>query len=188
MALPVTFVAGDVLEAAQLNSNFTYLDGADGLTLVKTQVIGTTVASVAVTDAFSSTYDNYKIIVSGGVSSTSSNIGLQLGATTTGYYLGVPRVTYSSAAVTGLSANNGANFVPISVGTSAGFLISCDVINPNLAQLTYVTGHIVHSVAGGYGGSVSGFVDNSTAYTGFTIIPATGTITGGTIRVYGYKN
>jgi hypothetical protein len=27
MALPVTFVAGDVLEAAQLNSNFTYLDG-----------------------------------------------------------------------------------------------------------------------------------------------------------------
>jgi hypothetical protein len=26
MALPVTFVAGDVLEAAQLNSNFTYLE------------------------------------------------------------------------------------------------------------------------------------------------------------------
>lgn len=26
MALPVTFVAGDILEAAQLNSNFTYVD------------------------------------------------------------------------------------------------------------------------------------------------------------------
>ena len=34
MALPVTFVAGDVLEAAQLNSNFTYLEGAGGFVLI----------------------------------------------------------------------------------------------------------------------------------------------------------
>ena len=65
MALPVTFVAGDVLEAAQLNSNFTYLEGAGGFTLIKSETIGTTVASVTVTDAFSSTYISYKIIVDG---------------------------------------------------------------------------------------------------------------------------
>jgi hypothetical protein len=62
MALPVTFVAGEVLEAAQLNSNFTYLEGAGGLTLIKTETIGTTVASVTVTDAFSATYNAYKIM------------------------------------------------------------------------------------------------------------------------------
>jgi hypothetical protein len=27
MALPVTFVPGDILEASQLNSNFTYVEG-----------------------------------------------------------------------------------------------------------------------------------------------------------------
>jgi hypothetical protein len=39
------------------------------LTLIKTQTIGTAVSSVTVTGAFSTTYDNYKIIVSGGVAS-----------------------------------------------------------------------------------------------------------------------
>jgi hypothetical protein len=34
MALPVTFVAGDVLEAAQLNSNFTYVEGLGGFTYI----------------------------------------------------------------------------------------------------------------------------------------------------------
>jgi hypothetical protein len=30
------------------------------------------------------------------------------------------------------------------------------------------------------------FLNNSTSYTGFTIIPETGTLTGGTVDVYGY--
>ena len=48
--------------------------GASGLTLVKAQTIGTTVSSVTVTDAFSATFDNYKIIISDGVGSTNSGI------------------------------------------------------------------------------------------------------------------
>jgi hypothetical protein len=31
-----------------------------------------------------------------------------------------------------------------------------------------------------------GFLNDSTSYTGFTIIAETGTLTGGTIAVYGY--
>ena len=42
---------------------------AGALVLVKTQVIGTTVSSVNVTSAFSTTYDNYKITITGGTSS-----------------------------------------------------------------------------------------------------------------------
>ncbi len=45
-----SFSAGDILTAADMN--------AVGLWLVKTQTVGTAVASVTVTDAFSSTYDN----------------------------------------------------------------------------------------------------------------------------------
>jgi len=40
-----------------------------GLTLVKSQTIGSAVSSVEVTGAFSATYDNYKVIVIGGVGS-----------------------------------------------------------------------------------------------------------------------
>jgi hypothetical protein len=59
-----------------------YYDGAafqavgasSGLTLVKSQVIGTTVSTVTVTNAFSATYNTYKIVINGGVGSTSENL------------------------------------------------------------------------------------------------------------------
>jgi len=35
---------------------------------------------------------------------------------------------------------------------------------------------------------VMGYVNNTTQYTAFTISPSSGTLTGGTIRVYGYRN
>jgi hypothetical protein len=58
---------------------------APGLVLIKTETIGTTVGSVNVTDAFSSTYENYKIIISGGASSaTGAYLTLKLGASVTG--------------------------------------------------------------------------------------------------------
>jgi hypothetical protein len=64
MALPVTFVAGDVLEAAQLNSNFTYLDGKNaGLVCVKAETAFTSVASFTADDVFTSAYSNYLIVL-----------------------------------------------------------------------------------------------------------------------------
>jgi hypothetical protein len=38
------------------------------------------------------------------------------------------------------------------------------------------------------GGALGGFLNDTTAYTGFTILASTGNLTGGTIRVYGYQN
>ena len=77
-----SFTSGEVLTAADMN--------AVGLWLVKTQTVGTAVASVTVTDAFSSTYDNYRIIYTGGAASTSCVLSLQFGIggtmTTTNYY------------------------------------------------------------------------------------------------------
>ena len=72
-----TYTAGEVLTAASLNANFSFVASSGGLVLVKTQTIGTTVSSVEVTGAFSSTYDNYKIIVSGGAGSTAAQFGLK---------------------------------------------------------------------------------------------------------------
>jgi hypothetical protein len=183
-----TYTAGEVLTAASLNANFSFVEGAGGLTLVKTQTIGTTVASVAVTGAFSSTYDSYKIIVSGGVGSTGANLSLQFGATTTGYYSALNRVTYSTGVVSGLGNNNGASFTICGDSRTTGIMMDIDVLAPNLARPTVIGGPHVVIDTGGAGGSVSGFLNDNTAYTGFTILVGAGTITGGTIKIYGYKN
>jgi hypothetical protein len=183
-----TYTAGEVLTASSLNANFSFVEGAGGLTLVKSQTIGTTVASVAVTGAFSSTYDSYKIIVSGGVGSTGANLNLQLGSTTTGYYSALTRTSYGAGAVTGVGNNNGASFIPCGDSRTTGIMMLIDVLNPNLARPTYIAGSHVVADSGGNAGAVSGFLNDNTAYTGFTILVSAGTITGGTVKIYGYKN
>lgn len=184
MALPVTFVAGDVLEAAQLNSNFTYLEGAGGLTLIKTETIGTTVASVTVTDAFSATYNSYKIIVDGGVGSTTALLGFKLGATATGYYEAAIRANYSTGNVDSGSGANQTSFSRAGNVNTNYINFSLDVINPFTAKYTLANGMWISLTQGG---QFTGYLADTTSYTAFTLTPASGTLTGGNIKVYGYK-
>jgi hypothetical protein len=160
---------------------------AGALVLVKSQTIGSAVSSVAVTGAFSTTYNNYKIMISGGESSANSWLGIQLGATTTGYYWGRAGAAYSTGNFAGDAGNNSASFGFISyAGTTGGLAMNADVLNPYLAKNTGV-GWTLLMFAGGQGGGYgSGYLANTTSYTDFTITVSTGTITGGEIRVYGY--
>ena len=188
MALPVTFVAGEVLEAAQLNSNFTYVEGIGGLQLVKSQVIGTTVGSVEVTDAFSATFDSYLITVTGGVGSSTQLLGMQLGSTTTGYYLGGYTVTYSNSISTATANNNTAAFLRAGISSTNSICLNVNLLNPFLAKVTHANSSYILATTDGNAGNFSGFLNNTTSYTAFTLTPASGTLTGGTIRVYGYAN
>jgi hypothetical protein len=162
--------------------------GATGLTLIKTQTIGSAVSSVNVTGAFSTTYDAYKIILSGGVGSASHNLALQLGATVTGYYAGYVNVNYSTGSVTGDRDNNAASFTLAGYGTANVLNLNADLQNPFTAKnTTFQTFNSLTTTGAGarYG---SGYLANTTSYTDFTLTPSTGTLTGGTIRVYGYNN
>ena len=157
------------------------------LVLVKSQTIGSAVSSVAVTNAFSATYDNYKIMISGGASSANSWLGLQLGATTTGYYWGRAGASYASGSDSNDQLANGASFTDIAyTGTTGGLAFNCELINPYLAKKTGIGWFNMMLVSGQAGGAGAGFLDNTTSYTDFTITVHTGTITGGEIRVYGY--
>jgi hypothetical protein len=162
--------------------------GSSGLVLIKTQTIGTAVSSVNVTSAFSATYDNYKITVSGGVGSAVGNLGLKLGATATGYYAGLLAVTYSTAG-TDLAANNNATSFTFAGRTTTDSLWANLELNaPFLSKNTFVSAPAQNASTGGSAGAMAGYLNNTTSYTDFTLTPASGTITGGTIRVYGYKN
>ena len=170
-----SFTSGEVLTAADMN--------AVGLWLVKTQTVGTAVSSVQVTGAFSSTYDNYLIVDSGGTLSVDTAIGMTFGSTATGYYYFLTYGSFLSSTVLGDNGNNTTKFAHMGGGAerTAYIIVQC----PNLAKPTQVWSKVRYATV--YGTEV-GYVADSNQYTSFTITPASGTMTGGTIRVYGYKN
>jgi len=162
---------------------------AGGLVFIRAQTIGSAVSSVPVTDVFSSTYDNYKIIVSGGVGSTNENLQMILGASTTGYYSGSAYITFSSGAFVALTDNAAASWSRIGGLSANAISANIDLLSPNLAKITTFNGGYAVPAANQGGGANSGFHNSAVAYTGFTITAGGGaTLTGGIIRVYGYQN
>ena len=161
---------------------------AGALVLISATTIGSAVSSVTVSSAFSSTYDNYKITISGGVASGNADLALQLGATTTGYYAGYNKVNYSTGAASATSNNNAANFTQAGVGTTDSLHANFDLLAPNLAKNTNIFGGFGVNLTGSVSVLFGGFLNNTTQYTAFTISPSAGTLTGGTIRVDGYAN
>jgi len=179
MATPPDFSSGAVLTAAQMN--------AVGLWLVKTQTVGTAVASVAVTGAFSTDYDNYKIVYSNGVTSATGELRVILGATTAGYSNALVYGAYAGGAATVVGNAAAANWNFMGYGSTGAVSMNFELYQPFLTKNTFMSStHI--QFAGLVAGTNNGVLANTTSYTGFTITPASGTMTGGTIRVYGYRN
>lgn len=159
------------------------------LTFVKAQTIGSAVSSVTVTGAFSATYDNYLIQVSGGVGSTTGGTAgnLTLGSTATGYFMSGVYMLYTSATVNGFNVNNGAAWSATYVSTTghSGFIT---LQNPFLSDETTFASNLVGLGSTEFQARYAGFLNNTTSYTAFTLTASAGTMTGGTIRVYGFQN
>ena len=158
--------------------------GASALTLIKTQTIGTAVTSVAVTDAFSATYDNYFITINGGVGSADINLSTILTGSTANYYEGRIALAYSTAAVSGGSDNNAAAWSSTGTANTSAIFYAMNISSPFLAKYTYANSTY-------YNGSAAILSLNehrvNTSYSGFTLgTNGMGNLTGGTIRVYGY--
>jgi hypothetical protein len=167
---------------------WTALGGAyPGLRLVKKQTIGSGVSSVNVTSAFSATYEAYKIIITGGVGSASNAIlRLQLGASSSNYFEFLIYGGYAAAAVGGANNNGTAGFFQWAGGSDTnGIYLNVDLQNPFLAKYTRF-GSSQSFNTSVETGTDSGIHKTATSYTDFTISPNTGTLTGGTIYVYGY--
>jgi hypothetical protein len=161
---------------------------ASGLTLISATTIGTTVSSVTVSSAFSSTYDNYKIIVSGGIASTSAVCAMTLGSTATGYYRFMVYGSYVSNTVNGEASANAASWSHAVANSANSLQGEIDLYLPNAAKTTHFIGRSTLSATTSNFFQIGGFLDNTTSYTAFTLTPSGGTLTGGTIRVYGYQN
>jgi hypothetical protein len=114
-------------------------------------------------------------------------MNMTLGATATGYYQAQNFLTWAGAASAGNQAN-GASWQSVFLTTTNSHAGQMDLLSPNLAKVTVFNSMASWAKTDGLFGNYGGFLDNSTQYTAFTLTPSAGTLTGGTIRVYGYQN
>jgi hypothetical protein len=164
---------------------FTALGGTyPGLRLVKKQTIGTTVGTVVVNSAFSATYENYKILIVDGIGSTTgTNLIFQLNGNITNYSMALIYGTYAGAAPATAGSSLTATWPYVGDASNYAITFDMDVFRPFTATATRMVGNYV-TVANA--GTFGGYNFNAVSSTGFTITPTAGTLTGGTVYVYGY--
>jgi len=172
-------------------SSWVMLTDADtppGLVLLKTQAVGSTaVTSVQITDAFSSAYDNYRITFSSCTPTATDSWRIKFGSSTSGCYGSLYYDAWDGSANGILRAGNAAStYVCLNEANTNNASTTFDVIAPNLAQKTQFFGNYSgRGIFGWFGG----LENTTTQFTSFTLlVDGAGTMTGGTIRVYGYRN
>lgn len=153
-----------------------------------TVTVGNAVSSVTVT-AFSALYDNYKIIYTGGVGSAAqADLRLSLGGITTGYYGAQFGATWNTSGFAGRGINNQSSWIYAGFSSTTVAILSVDLFGPFTGTRKYFAGQTQYTNVNEMYGISVGEVTSTASATAFTITPSTGTITGGTIRVYGYRN
>lgn len=180
MPTPPTFVTGAVLTAAQMNTI--------GMHLVKTQTIGSAVSSVSVTSAFSSDYDVYRISISGCTYSVlDTTLLCRPGNISTASYFGGG--FFQQYGTTTLSPLNWSSQTGGAVGITSTIPMSniFDITDPFISgRQKRMMG--MFSLGGNFIALYGSVLTATGSYSDFSISPASGTMTGGTIRVYGYRN
>ena len=180
MAL-TTFVAGNVLTAAQLNDSFAAIGG---LRLIKKETIGSAVSTVSLTSVFSAAYQNYLVHINVDAASTSSVLRVRIGNAATGYYTAAFGLSFAAGGANVAQSNDTEIDAGI-INTSGGDTIM-QIFNPFETRRTTFTFQFAELLTSGVARTGAGFLNNTNSYTDLEVFPQTGTYTGGTIYVYGY--
>ena len=182
--MAVKTFTSETLSSSDVN---TYLNNG-GLVFIKQQTIGNGVSSIPVTSAFSTNYDNYRIIIS---KTTVSSIGNSAYITISGssgstYSSSGIYMTPTSGTVNGLALNQLTTgfWLGITGGVWSG---SFDVISPFLASVTNFFGQSGGSGGSAYYNTTMSADSNAASSTDFTVVQLAANFTGGTITVFGYR-
>lgn len=177
MAYP-SFSAGEVLTATDMN--------AVGLWRVTSATIGTAVSTVTVSNCFNSSYDNYLVHIYGYSTSVDSVLWMTInGSAGTTYQSNGYYMVYGSATLNGLGSAATANGFRLAENASdGGGSVSVNLFRPNVASVTTFSS-ISQNLE--YSNHYQGKDSNAASSTGFTLGLSSGTISSGTIIVYGYR-
>jgi hypothetical protein len=186
----VTYTKDDDAIQVYDGSAFVGVGSDSGLIHIETQSFSA-VSSQSINDVFSSTYDNYKIhVVWSGSADNDLNMRLRVAGadnSSANYDCGYWFVR------TGPSTSNNSElaFTSFKIGSAQGTLLNgflaLDIANPFASTNTSYTGHqgsrsSANVAMATYGGRTT----VTTSYTGFTLFPSAGTITG-TATIYAYR-
>jgi hypothetical protein len=176
-----TFSSGEVLTAADMN--------AVGLWLVKSQTVGTGVSSVTVTGAFSADYDNYKVIYTNGAGSTLADLRVTIGGISSNVYFGSMFGTaLTTSAFIGLGFLSQTSWLYCGFATTGYTMLDATIYSPFISgKNKMISCAWTYNNSGGGYSMFNGEIANTSSMTSLTITPSAGTLTGGTIAVYGYK-
>jgi len=150
------------------------------------------VGSVSLNNVFSSTYENYQIIVSISASDTNALlIRLRVSGSdnsSSNYYYGGTTVDSSATAVSLTKGDPTTSWRIGATGTSDFSLSNVTISSPFTSNKTAFSSNAGYGFGTNEGGqyAIGGFFSGTTSFTGFTLIPNVGTITGN-ISVYGYN-
>jgi hypothetical protein len=180
--------ANDAIEAIE-----TYvLDNPSGLVHIQEVTIGTTVSTIDIDNVFTSKYTNYKVLLTVRTASAPLNILVRFRENNNtdinaNYFYNFIKVPFSGA--TSLLQGNAQTSVLLSQIDATGFYtdISFDVFRPQQNERTAIISlsQDTANVAAIIGGAN---YRTAKVFDGFRILTSTGTITGGTLKVYGYKD
>jgi len=173
MATPPSFTSGEVLTAAQMN--------AVGMWLIKTQAVAAGGTSFTVTSVFSSDYRNYRVVFDNIGGTAGNSAFFQINGSTGSTYTSNGRYMSSGANADAQIVDTG--FWLGIMGTA--FSGSIDLYRPNLVAATTATCLTSSST---FTNIVAGYDSNAAASTGFTLRLAAGTLTAGSVSVYGYND
>ena len=178
-----TFTSGEVLTAADTN---TYLANS-GLTYISTTTL--TASGQNIAGVFTSAYTNYFIMCNDiDCSATNTIFGFRLGSSTvrTDYkYAGLNILTSSGVSSSDFSASATIAFLGYSKGSPGGQTnYSFTLTNPQVAKQKN-WGSMWGN--GQYNGQVSGIDNLSSAQTDINFVVSSGSITAGTVTIYGYR-
>ena len=179
-------VAIEALGDAVDSTLSTALGGAyPGLRLVKKQTVGSGVSTVAVTAAFSATYENYVIVLSGiDASSADTNIYIAFpGSTGATYNSAGYAVSYAAGGGFTALANSSTGLFAALTGSDNQTSATIQLYSPFATRFTSFASQ---NIGTNFVGFLNGQNRDASSHTAFDLFPSAGTLTGGTIYVYGY--
>ena len=156
------------------------------LTLITTQAF-TTSAALNINDIFSTTYDHYKLIFTmSNSASTAITARLRVsGADNSTANYNTQRLTVSGATATAALVTGATSFEVTDYTASETFIVDAMIYNPFASKNTNAIFQSSVEVPASYWVR-SGVFDATTSFTGLSILPVSGTITG-TVSVWGYS-
>lgn len=149
--------------------------------------VGSAVSSIVIGNAFSATYDNYKVIYAGGTATNSTTIYLQFAGITSGYYGARIFASYGGGSASVVGYNNASLLDAgwANTGGQAFSLMDVEIRSPFL-PLPITAFNPLPSGDVNFG-FANWRINGTTSTTGFTLTLSAGTVSGGTICVYGYR-